>query len=415
MSGAITSVSGGQEDAATTADDRSQASPNPDGNRSARARLRWRISFLVVATVGICLSADLERLHVKVHTDPAYHSYCAISEWANCETVAASDYAVFLKLPVAVWGLLAYLVMGALAIWGLNRPNDPVSWPFGILCWMNLFSSATGTFLYFVSHFIIESVCVVCMGTYLVNLSLLFISLCEIRRFGFGPVSALKAEIGSLGRRWLALTVFAATGVIALLVLWLTVPPYWKLSATKGPGGLQVGATPEGHPWIGAKKPVLNVEEFSDYQCPFCRKGHDEIRKLVQKHSDRVRLVHRNYPLDQACNQQLKRPFHPHACRYAAMAVCAQKLGRFWEANDILYSRGREQEPVTVADLARASGIEANRLIECLRSEQTARQIQHDLEAGRALKIRGTPTYIIGERSYPGAIPPEVLKEALGE
>ena len=52
----------------------------------------WRIAFLVLCTVGACLSADLLRLHVNVHTDPDYHSYCAMSERVNCDTVAASDY-----------------------------------------------------------------------------------------------------------------------------------------------------------------------------------------------------------------------------------------------------------------------------------------------------------------------------------
>ena len=401
--------------AAGSADHGAELRTDRGDDRSARLRLRWRISFLVITTVGICLSADLMRLHVKVHTDPAYHSYCAISEWANCETVAASDYAVFLRLPVALWGLLGCLVMAALAVWGLYMPRTPASWPFGILFWMSLFSSATGSYLFFVSHFIIESVCVVCIGTYLVNLSLLVVSLVEIRRLRSGPFSALKAEMGSFRQRRLPLTLLGATVMLGVLVLWMAVPPYWRLSATEGPGGLPVGATLDGHPWIGAKRPVLTIEEFSDYQCPYCLKGHDKMRKLVQQHPDRVRLVHRNHPLDQACNEQIKRPFHPHACRYAAMAVCAQTLGRFWEANDLLFSRGRERTPVTVEELAQASGIKVDRLAECLKGEQTHRRIDQDLEAGRALKIRGTPTYVIGEHSYPGAVPAEVLKEALGE
>jgi protein-disulfide isomerase len=176
-----------------------------------------------------------------------------------------------------------------------------------------------------------------------------------------------------------------------------------------------VGTTPEGHPWIGAGEPVLVVEEFSDYQCPYCQKGHDQMRKLVQDHPDRVQLVHRNYPLDQSCNGQLKRPFHPYACQYAAMAVCAQKQGRFWEANDYLFSKGRRRKPVTVGELAWVTKIKADRLAECVDSQETARHIQHDLEAGRALNIRGTPTYVIGDRSYPGAIPPDVLSAALRE
>jgi protein-disulfide isomerase/uncharacterized membrane protein len=391
------------------------AGPKTGSKAASLLRQRWRIAFLVVTTVGICLSADLVRLHVKVHTDPAYHSYCAINEWANCETVATSDYAVFLGLPVAVWGLLAYLAMAALAIWGLYRPNSPVCWPFGILLWANTFSSAVSIYLFLICQFVIESLCVVCIGTYLVNLALFAISLVEVRRLGFNPFNALKAEVRSFAERRLVLTVFCSTGVAAVLVLWVAVPEYWQLSEHKGPGGLAVGTTAEGHPWIGAREPDLIIGEFSDYQCPFCEKGHDRMRKLVQDTPDRVRLVHWNYPLDHSCNRQLDRPFHPHACRYAAMAVCALKQGRFWEANDYLFSRGRRKKAVTAAELASAIKIKADRLAECVKSEETAHHIQQDLEAGRSLNLRGTPTYVIGDRSYEGAIPPDVLSAALGE
>jgi len=93
----------------------------------------------------------------------------------------------------------------------------------------------------------------------------------------------------------------------------------------------------------GAARPALTVVEYSDYQCPHCRRGHDELRGLVREHPERVRLVHRDYPLDHHCNDLLKRPFHPQACRYAVLAHCAGEQGRFWEANDVLYSLGRRR------------------------------------------------------------------------
>ena len=55
------------------------------GSEPGRETVRgWRVAYLTIATVGICLSADLMRLHVNVHTDPDYQSYCAMSESVNC-------------------------------------------------------------------------------------------------------------------------------------------------------------------------------------------------------------------------------------------------------------------------------------------------------------------------------------------
>jgi protein-disulfide isomerase/uncharacterized membrane protein len=374
-----------------------------------RLVLRWRIAFLVLATVGICLSADLLRLHVKVHTDPQYHSYCAINEWANCETVAASDYAVLFGLPVALWGLLGYLAMGALSVWGLRRPLSPVSWPLGLLFWLSAFSTLGSTVLFCISHFIIESICVVCMGTYVTNALLLVTSFIELRRLELGPVESLVSELRSVRTRCLPLALFTGSFVVVILLLWVTVPAYWRIDLTTGPEGLSVGVTSSGYPWIGAVEPKVTIEEYSDYQCPYCQRGHEEMRKLIKAHSKTIRLVHRYYPLDQACNKLLDRPFHPFACSYARMAFCAQKQNRFWEANDFLFEKGRRKEEVSTAELASAIKIDSSRLAQCVKSQAAVTAIEKDLQSGQTLRIRGTPTFVIGERVYPGRIPDEVL------
>jgi protein-disulfide isomerase/uncharacterized membrane protein len=380
-----------------------------------RLILRWRIAFLVLATVGACLSADLLRLHVKVHTDPEYRAYCAVNEWANCETVAESEYAVIFHLPLALWGLLAYLVMATLAVWGIRRPLSPPSWPFGLLFWTNTFSSIVSAVLFYISHFIIKSVCVVCIGTYFTNLLLVVVSFIELRRLDLSPSRALANELGSIGGRLSPLTTFGSLFAALVVVLWISVPAYWRIDFSTGPEGLAIGATPEGYPWIGAGNPKISIVEFSDYQCPYCQRGHDEMRKLIQSHPKRIRLVHRHYPLDHNCNRMLNRPYHPFACFYAKMAFCAQKQNRFWEANDYLFQEGRRKYPVSENELAEAIGISATRLAKCVKSDEPLSAIERDLKAGRALRIRGTPTFVVAERAFPGRIPKELLDSLLNE
>lgn len=380
------------------------------GNNGARG---WRIAFLVLCTVGACFSADLLRLHVNVHTDPDYHSYCAMSERVNCDTVAASDYSVFLDLPVALWGLLGYVFMGALAVWGLRgHPRGP-SWPLGLAFWLALFSSALGIALFLVSHLIVESVCVVCGGTYLVNIGLALVAFLALRRGGWGVRGALARDLRTIvaAPRSFALLLFFFAAVLA--ASWILVPPYWRVETAMGPGGLAVGVTPAGHPWIGASEPALVITEFSDYQCPHCQRGHDEVRKLIEAHPGRVRVVHRHYPLDQQCNAAIPRPFHPYACRYAVLSHCAQKQGRFWEANDYLFANGRRRLPVTLEELARILELDRAALRACAEGDEAREAVQRDLEAGRELGIRGTPTFLVRGEAYPGRIPEEVIEAAL--
>jgi protein-disulfide isomerase len=375
----------------------------------------WRIAFLVACTVGICLSADLLRLHVNVHTDPHYQSYCAMSERVNCETVALSEYAVVLGLPLSVWGLLGYLAMAALSVWGLGQRPRTRTWPFGILYWLSLFSSLVGLTLFGISHFLVESACIVCLGTYLVSFSLLLASYGALRRGGTGPVRALTEELGTVAARPVPVLVFAGAFLLLAVALELAVPPYWRVEASTGPGGFPVGQTSNGHPWIGAASPALEIVEFSDYQCPHCRRGHDEIRKLIEVYPQEVRLVHRQYPLDDACNPTLDRPFHPSACQYARMAYCAQEQDRFWEANDYLFVHGRGRARVTVDDLAEEVGIDGTALRDCLNSARAVQAVGEDLAAGRALGIRGTPTFLIDGSTYPGRVPMDVVAEALSK
>jgi protein-disulfide isomerase/uncharacterized membrane protein len=374
----------------------------------------WRVAFLVLCTIGVCLSADLLRLHVNVHTNPDYRSYCAMSERVNCDTVAASDASVFLELPLALWGLVGYTAMGVLAAWGLGSRRHPRSWPFGLLFWIGSACAVIAVALFLISHFVVESVCIVCAGTYLVNVGLALTGWMALRQTRTPASQALGAEIRTIRARPAAFGVFAGGFAVVLLLLWLFVPHYWSFEATSGPAGLPVGKTPDGHPWIGSRDPVLVIEEYSDYQCPHCRKGHDEIRKLLLEHPTDVRLVHRHYPLDHHCNSMVNRPFHVNACEYASMSYCALRQGRFWEANDYLYTQGRRRDPVKPRELAGAVDLELDELDACLNGDAPGRAIEEDLAAGRSLQIRGTPTFVVDGRIYPGRLPPEVINTKLG-
>jgi protein-disulfide isomerase len=95
------------------------------------------------------------------------------------------------------------------------------------------------------------------------------------------------------------------------------------------------------------------------------------------------------------------------------MAHCAGEQERFWEANDYLYKNGRRKNPVLPEEMAEAIGIDAEALRACMVSEDAKSAVLEDINAGRELKLRGTPTYVIGGQTYPGSIPEEVIAEAL--
>jgi protein-disulfide isomerase len=156
--------------------------------------------------------------------------------------------------------------------------------------------------------------------------------------------------------------------------------------------------TEDGHAWIGAAQPTLTILEYSDYQCPHCRRGHDKLRTLIEAHPTEVRLVHRHYPLDQACNPKVTRAFHESACRFAAMATCAGQQDRFWEANDYLYARGATAEAVETDAFVKALGLDAVSFEACMRDDAKAR-VEADVQSGIAVGVQGTPTLVIDGRT----------------
>ena len=224
--------------------------PHPESCEGAFAQSTpsrgLRIAFLVLCTVGVLLSADLLRLHVRVHTDPNYHSLCAISETIDCESVAFSSYAVFAGLPVALWGLLGYLVMGGLSIRGLYRYQGKSVWPFGMLFWMSLFASLVSVILFSVSAKWIQSLCVICIVTYVVNFALLALAFAELKRLRLGPFSALREEIQHYSRRRHGLSAYVIAVAGALGVLYIAIPLYWQTEITQGPGACSPGERPMG-------------------------------------------------------------------------------------------------------------------------------------------------------------------------
>jgi len=374
-------------------------SGDADGALAAASMLGVRIGFLVLCALGALLSAELLRLHVRVHTDPNYHSLCAISEAIDCESVAFSSYAVAAGLPIALWGLMGYLFMGGLCIWGIRGFREASVWPFGILFWLSLLASLISVLLFSVSVQLIGSLCIFCMAIYGVNLLLWGVTIVGLIRLKIGPVSALRKEIQQWPGRGIRLMWLVLSLVGVIVILKIAMPQYWHTELTTGPGGVLTGRNAEGAFWIGARKPAIEISEFSDYQCPYCFRGHVRARELVFEHPDRVRLVHLHFPLKQ----------HPHAFQYAKMAYCAGEQGRFWEANDFLFAHGRRSEPVTPQEVSATVGLALVQLTACLDREATKEAISKDVALGHSLNVEGTPTFVIDGNMYPGHIPESVL------
>ena len=142
---------------------------------------------------------------------------------------------------------------------------------------------------------------------------------------------------------------------------------------------------------------------------------HFFLRQLIAKHPDKIRLVHRNFPMDHTVNPIVKEPFHIGSGKMALMAIHAASQNKFWQLNDILFGMTGESDVIDVAELAAQLGMDPKTLASSLNDPAARQLLQHDILSALKLQINGTPAYVIKEKVYLAQIPPEIIKTALAD
>jgi protein-disulfide isomerase len=257
----------------------------------------------------------------------------------------------------------------------------------------------------------VHSFCVLCASTYGINL-LLFI-LAVVQATSLGLHDALASTWQAVRERPIKILVIMIVLAAVAGSLMAFTPAYWRMSSHEQKWmdlqGLNRGITPDSGHFIGAANPEITVTEFSDYQCPGCKSAHAELRNIVKMFPQRVRVVHRHFPLDQSCNRSIDRPFHSDACRVATIAECAGRVGRFWEANDFLFGHALELDSLSTKAIASELGLNPAALATCMQGEGMS-AVKTDIETGIALNLRGTPSFLVDGQLYFGNLPASVLE-----
>ncbi|MBC2732973.1 MAG: thioredoxin domain-containing protein [Desulfobacteraceae bacterium] len=367
----------------------------------------------ILSVGGFADSIYLSISHYRVYTDIGYSSFCAISKSINCDTVSQSPYSILLGVPVPVWGVLGYLVfllmlVNAKGEWHRQKNG------WAVLQLIALFFSLYSVVLAFISTYYVHSYCIMCILSYGINLLLLFYIWIIRKRFYLPSLCiGLRQDILLLWRnsitRWSAGLIFSM-----MLVAIIAFPSYWQYSAELPLGTLATGITDDGHPWIGASHPKLEITEYTDYLCFQCRKMHRYLRRLVARYPDDIRIVHRHFPMDHAINPLVKEPFHNGSGKMAILALYANEQGKFWQVNDILFEKGSKREEVDLRELALQTGVDLSGMRKAL-SERTDLQmlLAKDIWAGMKLDITGTPAYVIEGNVYLAQIPPEIIRKVI--
>jgi protein-disulfide isomerase len=166
----------------------------------------------------------------------------------------------------------------------------------------------------------------------------------------------------------------------------------------KRPAIFRVAIDTAGAPFKGPAAAPVTVVKFEDFHCPFCKEAQRTLAQLLERYADRVKLVHKDYPIDE---------LHPGARAGHLAARCATEQEKFWPYHDALYTNAPKTAPEELRGYAKAVGLDVASFDQCLSAGRYAAQVQKDIDEAKQTGVSGTPAFFINGRLLVGAQPLE--------
>jgi len=195
-----------------------------------------------------------------------------------------------------------------------------------------------------------------------------------------------------------------------------------QLAAQPRPAVVQAAPTDKvvmtvGQGWyaLGRDDAPVTMVEFTDYQCPFCRRFEaDSFAQLKKNYIDtgKVRFVSRDLPME----------FHPNAPKAAVAARCAGEQHKYWEMHDaMMRDTATDLGPAAILSFAQKVNLDMPAFTACLAGNKFVAAMQKDTADAGTLGISGTPSFVIGKTAADridgvrivGAVPYTVYDSAI--
>ena len=231
-----------------------------------------------------------------------------------------------------------------------------------------------------------------------------------------GPRTAADTVTFKRSHFYAIMTVFAfAVGVLLGYVVWGYQPNETQAQAAAPAAAAQVQATEppqfqrydiptKGFPTLGPDNAPITIVEFSDYQCPFCRRWHQEVyEQLLAAYPGKIRMVYRNLPLTS---------IHPDAMAAAQAALCASEQDAYWPFHNKLFSSD-SLSTQTFMQYAQELSLNVDQFQSCITDEKYKDAVTADSDFAVNLGVRSTPTFFINGLAVVGAQPLEVFQQVI--
>lgn len=383
------------------------------------------VAILVCSLAGLVASAVMTRMHFGL-TQGGFEekSFCNVSEFVDCDTALASRYAKIGGVPTSEFGFLYYLffTLAALYAWASEAARRAT---LSFLLAGSVLALGYSLIMAYLSFFRLGVLCLLCLTTYLGNLALIVLVpaalgirlfkipayLAEYARSIFG-----KGEISTrIGFHLISFFLLMGVGLLffkgmspSLQAREMRMPDGFYLTSFRATAPTEFGLT-EANSW-GPPDAKVTVIEFSDFQCPFCKRAAFSLKPYLGELRKEIRFIYVNYPLDLACNPSVKHAMHPVSCLAAKAALCAGQKGKFWEFHDLVFENQKRLSRTTLMNLGKKVGLEETWLNVCLIAPETEARLNAEIREGEKFQVSGTPAIFINGRPFRDWLDPERLR-----
>ena len=287
--------------------------------------------LLAFGILGLAASTMSSYVHYRLLTDPSYTSFCDVSSTMNCTQAYLSRYGTFWGVPVALAGVLYFVLILLLTLVDLRGKPQARDSAAGYIFLLSIIGLAAVMYLGWASFFQLHSVCLFCATTYVAVIAIFVMSGGALRV----PLSALPSravdDAGTLARSPIALVVvLLLLGGVGAAIGWF--PRESAAVAAEAVPPLTDEQRAALEKWWNVQKkidlPIPNdgakvlIVKFSDYMCPACRQTYEWYKPVLGKYltGGQVRYVVKHYPLEAECNPSAPNN-HYASCEAAAAVV----------------------------------------------------------------------------------------------
>lgn len=156
-------------------------------------------------------------------------------------------------------------------------------------------------------------------------------------------------------------------------------------------------------PSLGNKNAKYQLVVFTDFECPYCKKGDETVQALKAKYGNDLLIVQKNYPL----------AFHKNAIPAAKAALAAHQQGKFFEYSKLLFQNQKELGTELYNKTAKDLKLDLNKFNKDMESDKVNKLLAADLEAATKVGVDSTPNFILNGVVIAGAYPIEYFEKII--